>query len=144
MALSFIHHGITAKKRKKRKSTSELMTWKGLVKYFQDEIKGNDIEKLIRRTKFQEEKKDGYPMECRLMFKNANVPFGYRGGTTADHLVKSLPCKNVEQGKETLTKIIQGIEADNDVKKIVANFFNNRGGFDSETIPPELLEGGNG
>lgn len=140
MALNFIHHGITANKRKKRKSTSTLMTWDGLVKYFQDEIKGNDIEKLIRKTKFQEEKNDGYPMECRLMFKNANVPFGYRGGTSEDHLVKSLPCKDVEQGKETLTKIIQGIEADNDVKKIVANFFKNRGGFDSKTIPTELLE----
>ena len=141
MALSFIQDGITANKRKKRKSTPTLMTWDGLVKHFQDQVRGDDVEKLIRRTKFQEDKKNGYPMECRLMFGNANVPFGHLGGSSEEDLVKSLPCKNVEQGKETLTKIIQGIETDNDVKKIVANFFKNRKGFDSETIPSELVGG---
>ena len=141
MALSFIQHGITANKRKKRKSTPTLITWDGLAKHFQDQLMGDDVEKLIRETKFAKDKKDGYPMECRLMFGNANVPFGYRGGSLDEHLVKSMRCKDVEQGKETLTKIIQGIESDNDVRKIVANFFKDRNGFDSETIPSELVGG---
>ena len=141
MALSFIQHGITAKKRKDRKSTPTLMTWNGLVKYFQDQVAGEDIQKLIRETKFQEDKNDGYPMECRLMFGNANVPFGYRGGTSPEHLVKSIPCKNVEQGKKTLAECIQAIETDDDVKKVVANFFKNKKTFDATTIPKDLLGG---
>ena len=141
MALSFIQHGITAKKRKDRKSTPTLMTWDGLVKHFQDQVMGDDVEKLIRETKFAKDKKDGYPMECRLMFGNANVPFGYRGGTSEEDLVKSIPCKNVEQGKKTLAECIQAIETDNDVRKVLANFFKGRKGFDSKTIPSELVGG---
>ena len=141
MALSFIEHGITANKRKKRKSTPTLITWKGLVQHFQDQVIGDDVEKLIRETKYAGDNTPKYPMECRLMFGNANVPFGYRGGTSEEDLVKSIPCKNVEQRKKTLAECIQAIETDNDVKKVVANFFNNRKGFDSETIPPELLGG---
>jgi hypothetical protein len=140
MALSFIQHGITAKKRSERKSTPTQITWGGLKTYFQDQV-NDDVGKLIRETKFQEAKDDGYPMECRLMFGNANVPFGYRGGTSPEHLVKSIPCKNVEQGKKTLAECIQAIETDNDVRKIVANFFKNRTGFDSKTIPEGLLGG---
>ena len=141
MALSFIQHGITANKRKKRKSTPTLITWKGLVQHFQDQVIGDDVEKLIRETKYAGDNTPKYPMECRLMFGNANVPFGYRGGTTEEDLVKSIPCKNVEQGKKTLAECIQAIETDNDVRKVLANFFKGRKGFDSKTIPSELLGG---
>jgi hypothetical protein len=141
MALSFIQHGITAKKRMNRKSTPTLMTWDGLVKHFQDQVMGDDIEKLIRETKFAKTNTPEYPMECRLMFGNANVPFGYRDGSSEEDLVKSIPCKDVEQGKKILTEVIQAIETDNDVRKVVAKFFKNRKGFDSLTIPSDLLGG---
>ena len=141
MALSFIEHGITANKRKKRKSTPTLITWDGLAKHFHDQLMGDDVEKLIRETKYAGDNTPKYPMECRLMFGNANVPFGYRGGTSPEHLVKSIPCKNVEQGKKTLAECIQAIETDDDVKKVVANFFKNKKTFDATTIPKDLLGG---
>ena len=140
MALSFLEYGITAKTRKNKKSSPTLVKWNELRKHFENQIK-NNTEKLIRETVYAKVNTPDYPMECRLMFGNANVPVGYVGGTTDDHLVKSIPCKNVEQGKETLAQVINAIETDNDVRKIVANFLKGRTGFDDTTIPAELLEG---
>jgi hypothetical protein len=114
--------------------------WDGLKTYFENQIK-NNTEKLIRETKYAKANNPEYPMEARLMFGNANVPFGYVGGNTDDHLVKSIPCKNVEQGKKTLMEVIDAIESDNSIRKVLANFFKGRTGFDDSTIPAGLLEG---
>ena len=140
-ALHFIqNYGITAQKRKRKKSTPSLTTWDGLKQHFQGQLEG-DVKKIIRETKYAKANHPEYPMEARLMFGNANVPFGYVGGNTDDHLVKSIPCKNVEQGKKTLMEVIDAIESDNSIRKVLANFFKGRTGFDTTTIPPELLEG---
>ena len=139
--LHFIqNYGITAQKRKKKKSTPSLITWDGLQQHFQRQLEG-DVKKIIRETKYAKANNPEYPMEARLMFGNANVPFGYVGGNTDDHLVKSIPCKNVEQGKKTLMEVIDAIKSDNSIRKVLANFFKGRTGFDDSTIPSELLGG---
>lgn len=139
--LHFIqNYGITAQKRKRKKSTPSLTTWDGLQQHFQRQLEG-DVKKIIRETKYAKANNPEYPMEARLMFGNANVPFGYVGGNTDDHLVKSIPCKNVEQGKETLMEVIDAIKSDNSIRKVLANFFKGRTGFDDSTIPSELLGG---
>lgn len=139
--LHFIqNYGITAQKRKRKKSTPSLITWDGLQQHFQRQLEG-DVKKIIRETKYAKANNPEYPMEARLMFGNANVPFGYVGGNTDDHLVKSIPCKNVEQGKETLMEVIDAIKSDNSIRKVLANFFKGRTGFDDSTIPSELLGG---
>ena len=140
MALSFLEYGITAKTRKNKKSSPTLVKWNELKTLFEKQIE-NNTDKLIRETVYAKANNPKYPMECRLMFGNANVPFGYVGGNTDDHLVKSIPCKNIEQGKKTLMEVINAIETDNDVRKIVANFLKGRTGFDDSTIPTGLLEG---
>lgn len=140
MALSFLQYGITAKTRKNKKSSPKLVKWDELKTYFEEQLE-DSTKKLIRETVYAKNNHPNHPMECRLMFGNANLPFGYKGGFKEENLMKSLPCKDVEQGKERLTEIINAIETDNDVRKIVANFLKGRTGFDDSTIPSELLGG---
>ena len=111
-----------------------------IYSYLRTSIEAN-TDRLIRQSQWAENYTDGeYPMECRHIFGNANIPIGYHGGNSPKHLVKSVPCKNVKQGKETLEEIVQAIESDIDTQRVVASFLNGRKGFDSSTIViPKLL-----
>ena len=142
MALSFLQYGVTPSKRNtKRRVKPTLITWKELPSYLRTSIEAN-TDRLIRQSQWAENYTDGeYPMECRHIFGNANIPIGYHGGISPKHLVKSVPCKNVKQGKETLEEIVQAIESDIDTQRVVASFLNGRKGFDSSTIPSNLIGG---
>ena len=145
MALSFLKYGVTPSKRNtKRRVQPTLITWKELPSVLRTSIEEN-TDRLIRQSQWAENYTEGeYPMECRHIFGNANIPIGYQGGNSSKHLVKSVPCKNVKQGKETLEEIVQAIESDRDTQKVVANFLYGRKGFDSTTIPNQLLGDVNG
>jgi hypothetical protein len=141
MTLSFLEHGVTQKKRAKgRKVTPALTTWEGLIPYFKTQLKDNP-DKLIRETQWATDSNPEYPLEARQMFGNANVPMGYFGGTKKENLVKSVPCSSIEQGKKQLNEFIEGLDTDVDVQRIVAKFMKDRRGFDTSTIPSNLLGG---
>ena len=140
MALSFLKHGVTERLRNsKRKAKAPLITWEELPSYFQDQLNTNPG-KLIRETKWAKDFTNGdYPMEARIMFRNANVPFGHYPNT--QELCKSVPCKDMNQGKKQLEEFIQGLNNDQDTQKVVAQWIKSRKGFDASTIPGELLGG---
>ena len=139
MTLSFLQHGVTETTRNnKRKAKVVLITWDKLTSHFKEKLK-DQSNKLIRETQWAKGNNPDYPMEARMMFGNANVPFGYHGGTQPQHLVKSIPCKDETQGKKQLNEFIAGLENDIDVQKVVAEFVNGKKGFDATTIPSELL-----
>ena len=82
------------------------------------------------------------PMEARMMFANCNVPLGEtevtdENGKTKIYYVKSVPCKDVEQGKALLTEFIEKFDKDKDVKQTLVRWFNENEKlkFDNDTLP---------
>ena len=141
MALSFINNGITDAHRRTLKSTTNDETWDGLREYFQNKLTKN-TEKLIRETVYAKRTHKNMPMEARMMFANSNVPLGDtevtdENGKTKTYYVKSVPCKNVEQGKALLTEFIENFDKDKDVKQTLVRWFNENEKlkFDNDTLP---------
>ena len=141
MALSFINNGITDADRSKLKSTTNDETWGGLKKYFENKLTKN-TEKLIRETVYAKRSYKNMPMEARMMFGNSNVPLGENevtdeNGKTKIYYVKSVPCKNVEQGKALLTEFIENFDKDKDVMQTLVRWFkeNEKLKFDTTTLP---------
>ena len=137
MALSFLQNGVTDNIRNnKRKAKVVLITWDALPSLFRTKLNSQQ-DKLIRVTKWAEDNNPDYPMEARMLFGNACVPFGIH--PTDMNLVKSIPCQNVAQGKKQLNEFIDAIEDDIDVQKTLADFLMKKVRFDTATIPSHLL-----
>jgi len=137
MTLSFLEYGVTERIRtSQRKKDFLRYNWEDLPSYFNNRLK-NQPDKLVRETKWAKANRPGYPMEARMMFSNANVPLGNFPGTT--ELVKSIPCKDTDQGIEQLKEFIQSLEEDIETQKVVAQFMNGKAGMNSESIPSDLL-----
>lgn len=140
MALSFLNHGITDADRKALKSTTNDETWEGLREYFQKKLKEN-TNKLIRETVYAKRQHREFPMEARIMFANSCVPFGEVerevNGVTKTFYVKSVPCKDKEQGKKQLEEFIENFDKDADVTKTLVKWFNENQKlkFDRSTLP---------
>ena len=76
-------------------------------------------------------------MEARILFGNANVPFGYKKNLrTERQMVFAVPCKDEAQGKKQLLEFIEGLEKDNDVKQVVADWLQSKKTlkFDNSTM----------
>jgi len=103
------------------------------------EKKGN-FKRWVRPTKFAKDNfgDKGFNMEARILFGNANVPFGYKPGTS--NLAFNVPCKDEAQGKKQLVEFIEGLEKDNDTQKVVAEWFQSKPNlkFDNSSIPDEF------
>ena len=142
MALSFIKKGITdADRLKNKKSSVADESWDGLKKYFKDKL-NKKTEKLIRETVYAKRTHKNFPMEARMMFGNSNVPLGEtevtdQHGKTKIYYVKSVPCKDVEQGKALLTEFIENYDKDKDVMQTLVRWFNENEKlkFDTTTLP---------
>ena len=66
-------------------------------------------------------------MEARMLFGNANVPFGYKKNQERKRrMVFAVPCKDEAQGKKQLLEFIEGLEKDNDVKQVVADWLQSK------------------
>lgn len=139
MALSFLKYGVTPQKRNNRKAEPTVITWDELSSHFNNLLSDNP-EKLIRETKWSRRNNPQFPMEARMMFGNANVPMGYYGGNTKNHLVKSIPCNSMAQGKKQLKEFIEAIESDIETQQVVARFLKNQKSFDYSSIPSSILE----
>ena len=141
MALSFIKDGITDAHRRTLKSTTNDETWEGLKNYFQNKLE-KKTEKLIRETIYAKRTHKNFPMEARMMFANCNVPLGEtevtdENGKTKTYYVKSVPCKDVEQGKALLKEFIDNFDKDKDVVQTLVRWFkeNDKLKFDKSTLP---------
>jgi len=137
MALSFLQNGVTDNIRNnKRKAKVVLITWGELTSHFKDKL-NKDEAKLIRETQWAKDNNPEFPLEARMMFGNANVPLGIH--PKDKNLVKSVPCKDIAQGKKQLEEFIAGLENDFDTQCVVARFLNGKKRFDATSIPEEFL-----
>jgi len=141
MALSFIKNGITeADRLKNKKSSKEDEKWEGLRDYFKKKLEDN-TNKLIRETVYAKNTHKEFPMEARMMFANSCVPFGQTekvvNGKTKTYYVKSVPCKDVEQGRKQLIEFIENYDKDEDVIQTLVKWFNENEKlkFDTTTLP---------
>jgi len=148
MVLSFLQYGITATDRTTKKSKKADKKWDELPQYFRNKMKdleeNDNIKRLVRTTKHAENNfgEQGFRMEARMLFGNANVPFGYKKNKNGkNEMVFAVPCKDEAQGKKQLIEFIEGLERDNDVKQVVADWLQSKTTpkFDNSTIPDEFI-----
>ena len=110
-------------------------------KAYKPEKLEDNTNKLIRETVYAKNTHKEFPMEARMMFANSCVPFGQTekvvNGKTKTYYVKSVPCKDVEQGRKQLIEFIENYDKDEDVIQTLVKWFNENEKlkFDTTTLP---------
>ena len=132
----FLQHGMIDSERNKRTSKKALLTWNDLEEYFNDAI-DNDA-RLVIETETR--KGSEFPLEARMLVKNAICPLGKRPDT--DKNIVSVPCKSEQQGKKQLIEFVNAFSNDKSIQTTIAQWLASRKkmAFDRDTIPQELLD----
>ena len=132
----FLENGMNDSDRNKRTTKKALLTWNDLEEYFNDAI-DNDA-RLVIETETR--KGSEFPLEARMLVKNAICPLGKRPDT--DKNIVSVPCKSEQQGKKQLIEFVNAFSNDKSIQTTVAQWLASRKkmAFDRNTIPQELLD----
>ena len=132
----FLQHGMIDSERNKRTSKKALLTWNDLEEYFNDAI-DNDA-RLVIETETR--KGSEFPLEARMLVKNAICPLGKRPDT--DKNIVSVPCKSEQQGKKQLIEFVNAFSNDKSIQTTVAQWLASRKkmAFARDTIPHVLLD----
>ena len=132
----FLENGMIDSDRNKRTTKKALLTWNDLEEYFNDAI-DNDA-RLVIETETR--KGSEFPLEARMLVKNAICPLGKRPDT--DKNIVSVPCKSEQQGKKQLIEFVNAFSNDKSIQTTVAQWLASRKkmAFDRDTIPQELLD----